>query len=269
MDSASARDDAGNREPGAQLRFDFASGRSQEELSRFFQDRLQGRLVSLVLTDNRQRILSAARDPRRPEGIRLRLHQSFCRADEALLEIVADFAAGRLRGPARQRAIAAFRQFFVRQGAGQAPSRRRRSSPLVTAGRHFDLEAIRDQVARELLPDFPPTPITWGRAAPARAATLRRPRRRSLRLGSFDAQRRLIRIHPVLDQRQVPLYVVRAVVYHEMLHAIVPAEEGGRRRRIHTPEFRRRERLSPDHLPAESWLAENLDRLLKLRHRRC
>jgi hypothetical protein len=39
------------------------------------------------------------------------------------------------------------------------------------------------------------------------------------------------------------------------------------RRRYHTPEFRRRERLFPHHEDAECWVQENLSRLLLRRAR--
>ncbi|MEM8996076.1 MAG: hypothetical protein AAGF23_14915, partial [Acidobacteriota bacterium] len=109
--------------------------------------------------------------------------------------------------------------------------------------------------------------ITWGQNAPRRRH--RRGAGFSIRLGSYDEASRLVRIHPVLDRPEVPAYVVASVVYHEMLHAAVPPERArpGARRRVHTAEFRRRERLYRDHDRTEAWLADNAERLAAWRGR--
>src|SRR2546426_180905 len=54
-------------------------------------------------------------------------------------------------------------------------------------------------------------PITWGRGSG-------RARRGGLTFGSYDPVLALIRIHPVLDRRDVPLYFLESVIHHEMLH---------------------------------------------------
>ncbi len=62
--------------------------------------------------------------------------------------------------------------------------------------------------------------------------------------------------------KHVPRYVVESVVYHEVLHATLPPVMKNERRRIHTPEFRRRERLFPNYQRAERWIDRNPKRLL-------
>ena len=82
-----------------------------------------------------------------------------------------------------------------------------------------------------------------------------------MRLGTYSDHDRLIRIHRCLDSADVPAFVVESVVYHEMLHADLPVEIHNGRRRLHTPEFRRRERLFHRFTEAESWLDEHLGTL--------
>ena len=64
----------------------------------------------------------------------------------------------------------------------------------------------------------------------------------------------MIRIHPLLDAPFVPTWFLEYVVYHEMLHAVVPEEidEHGRRR-VHTREFYRRERKFHCYYRARRW----------------
>ena len=73
---------------------------------------------------------------------------------------------------------------------------------------------------------------------------------------------RIIRIHPTLDRQEVPEFYVAAVVFHEMLHQMVPAVEVNGRRVVHGREFRRRERAYPDHARAKAWEERNLSLLL-------
>ena len=129
-----------------------------------------------------------------------------------------------------------------------------------TSGQQHDLLVL----ARPLLEhsfvgafEGPPPAITWGRRVRSRG-------RRSLRLGSFDPGRSLVRVHPVLDQEAVPAWFVRYILFHELLHAALPPRRDGRGRWIHhPPEFRELELLYPDHQPALAWEALNVPRLIR------
>ena len=83
-----------------------------------------------------------------------------------------------------------------------------------------------------------------------------------MRLGSWNPDHSLIRIHPVLDSPRVPEHVVGFVVFHEMLHAMLGKEIHGQRELSHGPEFRRQERAHPDHSRAEAWIQRHLKSLL-------
>jgi len=217
---------------------------------------LGGALHSVVLTDNRSRIVSA----RSLSGaLEVRIHRSFVGAPEATLDEVAKFLGG-ARGTARRRALAAIREHFDRHRGKSRPRRR----VLRQEGHCFDLLEILDELNRRFFDGRLDLKITWGRHS------ARRRRRRgqgiSVRLGSYHDGERLVRIHPVLDHSSVPRHVVESVVYHEMLHAVLPASrDSGGRRRLHTPEFRRRERELPEHEQAERWITSNLERLAKRR----
>jgi len=81
--------------------------------------------------------------------------------------------------------------------------------------------------------------------------------------GTIQEQDRVIRINPLLDQPFVPLWFLQYVLYHEMLHSVVPDENSGRRRRVHTEEFNRREREFPRYRRARRWEEEHLARFLR------
>ena len=125
-------------------------------------------------------------------------------------------------------------------------------------GTHFDLREIFDDLNRRhfrgRLRNYK---IRWGRRR------RQRPREQFV-FGTIQEEDRLIRINPALDQPFVPLWFLRYVLYHEMLHSVVPDQMlSGNRRRVHTEEFNRREREFPDYRRARRWEEENLSRFLR------
>ncbi|HEX5758649.1 MAG TPA: hypothetical protein VF121_05605, partial [Thermoanaerobaculia bacterium] len=178
------------------------------------------------------------------------------------------------RSPRAREALAVLRGHFERRRGAPPPPR---PAPLRPQGRTLDLRAVCAEINARFFAGALAVEITWGRGggicdalAPrpprARRTRRRRARRGTLQLGSFDHDRGLVRIHPVLDAPSVPRYVVESIVHHELLHAALPPVAGrGRRRLVHPPELRRRERLFPDHARAERWIARHLPELLRRR----
>jgi hypothetical protein len=236
-----------------------------------------GRLRSLVLTQNRRRILSVRplADDRSARGhkasrqaeLALRLDACFVHADDATLADVASWATGR---PDRRQALARLRAFCDRrrppEAEVEAPSRRLPApGDLAPRGRCFDLTEFFDRLNRDYFDGEIAAGVSWGQAT-RRRATRRRTRRQTIRLGSYDYERRLIRIHPVLDRPQVPTFVVESVLHHEMVHAALPAIVRNGRRRFHTRHFRALERRYRHQEQADAWITANLDGLLKARY---
>ena len=122
-------------------------------------------------------------------------------------------------------------------------------------GRAHDLQAIVDRLNAQYFGGAVEVQIGWG---PVRLGC----RRRTVKTGVYVQDARIIRIHPTLDRPEVPEFYVAAVVFHEMLHQVVPALEVNGRRVVHGREFRRRERAYPDHARAKAWEEDNLSLLL-------
>jgi len=215
--------------------------------SRALAERL-GQPIRLVVTDNRSTMLSA-----RPKGGRLevRLHHMFLTADENILDAVGDYL-----GDSDTRAAATIDR-FVEENRGRFVAPGPPQDALRWEGRHHDLRAIADDLARRHFGGDVDVRVTWGkRVQPKR-------RQRSLQLGTYLPEERLIRIHPVLDQPWVPGFFVESVVFHEMLHHDMPAVVQNGRRHYHTRAFRTRERSFEYHSAAQTWQTDNLWRLLR------
>jgi hypothetical protein len=68
----------------------------------------------------------------------------------------------------------------------------------------------------------------------------------------------------VLDRREVPLYFLESVVFHEMLHHHLGGVPDGAGRTVyHSRAFREAEARYPCHRQALDWEKENLRHLLR------
>lgn len=129
---------------------------------------------------------------------------------------------------------------------------------LETEMHYFDLRAIFDRLnARHFRNCLRRYRVVWGRKR------RQRPKEYFI-FGSIQEEDRVIRINPWLDQRFVPEWFLEYILYHEMLHAVVPDEPGQSGRRcVHTNEFNRRERRFRAYEKARRWEEENLARFLR------
>ncbi|MEM9383262.1 MAG: hypothetical protein AAGB93_25185, partial [Planctomycetota bacterium] len=189
----------------------------------------------------------------------LRLHGAFADAPEDVRAALAKW----LRVGRRARRAGPILDDWIHAEIASLP-RAPRKIPLQTAGDVHDLEALSAPLfLEEFAADFGPRSdlerprISWGRRVKSRS-------RRSLRLGSFEPESRVVRVHPVLDQEAVPAWFVRFVLKHEILHAVIDAYRDASGRWVHHgPEFRRRESSWAEHGPALAWERRNLARLIR------
>ena len=211
--------------------------------------------VELTLTDNTSTMVSF----RRTRGlVAFRVHHMFSQAPAPVVRALADYAAGARSGGAGRLIDA-----FVRSNEERVRQTRteRQVQSLDPLGRTYDLQAIFDGLNRTHFAGTVAAAIGWGREAPRR-------RRRSIKMGTYFHDTRVIRIHPALDRPEVPEFFVRFIVFHEMLHHVIPPVTVGDRRVSHTPEFRRRERDYPDFERALAWERKHLALLLGRQPRR-
>ena len=207
--------------------------------------------VTLIWTDNRSSMLSARGNA--ATGYQVRLHQIFCQAPEGVWRALVAYLR-HADATASQTIRAYIRQQQPLLAILQPP--RQRPSLLQPQGRYFDLEAIYHEINQSYFVNRVQAHITWSRRPLQRQRT-------SIRFGSYQERDRLIRIHRLLDQSFVPRYVVENVVFHEMLHQLIPRQYMNGRWYVHSPEFRRQERRFPHHQQAEQWQRQHLARLLR------
>jgi hypothetical protein len=261
---------------GVQQRLERA--RAQRQAERSFRESLavamKGRLGRLTLTRNRSTLVSSrfstqarsvvAVATRRSRKIDVRVQRVFAGAQPEVIEAIARIALGD-GGDSSQATV---REFFARvvreerRAEADGVMKPARPVDLQPRGSFYDLEEIRDGLL-PLFEEAVAVDVTWSRPPRRRSRARRRKRQCTVLLGVYVDSDRLIRIHPVLDHESVPRFVVESVMYHELLHAILPVEESGGRRCVHTPEFRRRERQYPRFEEAEHFIEKHVFRLLE------
>jgi hypothetical protein len=207
--------------------------------------------IRVTLTDNRRTMISLER---RPRVMHVRLHHMFAAADPGTLRALALYLASADRGAAQHIGR------FIEQHRTSIRGRSVRPLQLSSVGLHHNLHEIFESVNAEYFENRVAAKISWSRDMP-----LRRRRARSIKLGSYTARDKLIRVHPALDADYVPRYFVEYIVYHEMLHHVMPPLRSGKRRSLHGPEFQARERDFVHYEAALQWERDNLDRLLSRR----
>lgn len=214
--------------------------------------------VDVVVTYGRSRTVPVHARHVRLEGrpaYQVRLHGMFAQAPEEVREDVARW----MRVGRRARKVCERLDRWIASELAALPKRRPgRANP---KGEAHDLSALAEGLfAGFFASDFEERPrpiLTWGQRRKSSS-------RRSLRLGSYDPETNVVRLHPVLDQPGVPEWFVRFVLMHEILHAVLPPRPGSGSRMIHHgPEFRRREQSYPDHSRALRWEEKNLARLIR------
>lgn len=184
-------------------------------------------------------------DARRAE---VKLSDQLEDAPPAVHESLARILVGKLlRRPAPEAAERAYREFVaredIRRRALEVRARRGRKRLLPPDGQVYRLEPLFDRLRSRYFDEALERPaLGW---SPTRSRRL---------LGHYDPAHRAIVLSRILDQRRVPEYVVEYVLYHEMLHLIFPVVHGPRRRCVHSPEFRRRERRFPRYDDAVAFL---------------
>jgi SprT-like family len=217
----------------------------------FWLSTLLGTRVTVVWTDNRALMLSIKGS--KPAGYFVRLHRMFLQAPAAVWRALASYM--RSADPVARQTIRTFVQHhrhLIRHG----PQWQQPSHTLQPHGRYFNLEAIYHALNHTYFANRIQARITWSRRPPQRP-------RHSMRFGSYHAADRLIRIHPLLDQAFVPHYVIENVIFHEMLHQLIPRRRVNGRWCVHPPEFRQHERQFPYYQQAEQWQRQQLSHLLR------
>jgi predicted metal-dependent hydrolase len=218
-----------------QLALPFLLEHDETYLENYFQKEVN-KPVLLALTDNSTSMISVRE---KQGGISVRLHRIFLKADNEVLDEVVSFIK-------KKRGKTPVIKQFIRQNQNFLKERKTRTITINPNGKLYNLTDIFNSLNSEYFNNSLSVVITWGRRSPRYAVKKRT-------LGNYQKKTNTIRVNPILDSRKVPRYVIEYIVYHEMLHAVIDAVVKNGRRRIHSKEFKNRERNYRNYHKAIEW----------------
>lgn len=147
-------------------------------------------------------------------------------------------------------------------GAYQAPVAA--SQDLGTSrGAYYDLKQIFSEHCKEYDLHLPHVRIRWSSRLRGNTAT-------RVTYGIYDRDQAIIEINSMLDDEAFPYYFVAFVVYHEMMHALVPASCDARGRlRQHCQRFVAEEKKFHYYKQAKAWERSNRASIFEMRLADC
>lgn len=210
-------------------------------------ERCVGSPIRLRMNRNRSTMISVRKGP---GELCVSLHQMFLGSPPPVMEALCHYLKGQDQRPSR--VLRAYIDQSLSDQERRRPSRPRELQP---KGEHYDLTEIYRVINQEYFCGALDLQITWY-GCPKRKV------RRRITFGQYVDVLKLVKIHRRLDRCDVPRYFVDFVVYHEMLHHVLPSYVDSRgKRQIHHPEFCRRERDFKYYEQANKWMRDAQQRL--------
>lgn len=210
--------------------------------------------LDLVINENRCTMLNVLE--RKRDRARLSIHRMFLDAPEDVISAIAHYVQG-MKKKGKEGRDLLLRGYIQSNLSRFNYSNRLNQSTLNTQGKVYDLDAIYKQLNSSYFQDRLKLRITWyGKPF--------NKRRSRVIFGQYYDHLKLIKIHRMMDDPFFPEYFVRFVVYHEMLHEVIPGyvDERGFFR-THGAKFKEEERKFLDYEKAITWERKNKKFLFK------
>jgi hypothetical protein len=199
--------------------------------------------VELVVNENRSSMLNLL--DKKQSGARLSVHRMFLEAPDPVIAAIAHYVRGSRRERPQHNLV--LRKFIQEHLAQSDYTHLVDEHRLIHQGKHYDVKEIYDALNKKYFNGELELAITWYGKAPFR-------RRRRITYGQYLSGLKLIKIHRLLDNPFFPPFFVSFVVYHEMLHSIIPGCVDGRGRfSFHTTAFRKQEKAFEEYERAINW----------------
>ena len=197
----------------------------------------------VTLNNNRSTMLSVRWEPRHTK---VSLHKMFLKAPPSVVDALAGYLKEK-----KKRIPQSIKAFIGSHAATLDYTHLIDPKSLSTQGRYVNLYPIYHKLNDLYFQGKLHLRMTWFGDAVAK-------NRAKISLGLYYDSMRLVKIHRLLDNPIVPLYVIEYIVYHEMLHFVCPpdVDEKGICR-AHGKEFKALERYFYRYLEARSWLKKH------------
>jgi hypothetical protein len=203
--------------------------------------------VELVLTENRSTMLSLLE--KRGGCVRLSVHKMFLEAPDAVISALAHYVRGTRAGRGARNQV--LRSYIQTHLSHHDYTHLVDPQKFVQKGKIYHLQPFYDRLNERYFEGKLSLSLTW-------FGSSRRVKRSHIVFGQYLAGLRVIKIHRILDDAFFPEYFVEFVLYHEMLHSVVPNFQDARGRMcFHGKDFKERERAFEHYYKAIEWEKNN------------
>lgn len=214
--------------------------RNQKSLEETLSSHLKKK-VTIRLNRNTSTMLSVLESTE--ESCRLSVHRRFLLAPEEIIDSVSQFISQKTGMP-----LLLKRYIQSDQDLDQSLGPKRSSKKQEVQGRFFDLSQILSSIEKEYFGTSLGLQISWygkqNLKKPSQCRTL----------GLFDCVSKTIKIHRTLDDDRVPLFYIKFVVFHEIMHFLYPPKVSKNGRiQFHHAEFRNNEQKFSQYKEAIDW----------------
>lgn len=180
---------------------------------------------------------------------RLSVHKMFLEAPDPVLSAIAHYVKGTRKDLGERNLV--LREFIQGHLHRYDYTHLVNSQKLVQQGRVYHLKPLFDALNKKYFDEKLDLSLTWFGAP-------QRKRRRRITFGQYFSGLRLIKMHRMLDDPFFPEYFVSFILYHEMLHSVVPGVKDARGRFcVHGKNFKEKERAFEHYQKAIEWERNN------------
>lgn len=198
--------------------------------------------LEIIVNENRSSMLSVL--SKKGKWAKLSLHRMFLNAPDNVIDAIALYLKNK-----EDPSFALVRSYIQTNLQRVDYSHRLNPRSLYTQGSVYNLQEIFDEINEQYFTGKVKLWLTW----------FEKPQKKTSRIvyGQYFEALKLIKINKLLDDKQFPRYFLAFVIYHEMLHHVIPSyiDERGIQC-IHSKQFKEREIQFKDYRQAKAWELE-------------
>jgi len=212
--------------------------------------------LRITFHENTSTMVSLSRKGKR---LSLRIHRLFTRAPTDVLEVIVRCFFTR---PTRRQTQRWREQIFdfLEKKRLVAAEQNALLSVRSPRGQTYNLDELQEEVRGRFFTDCRPLDIGW---APRVTSSLM-----AKWIATPPGTPNVIVVNPLLDDARVPRYYLEYIVFHELLHEVIPIRRERGRWLHHSAEFRRREREFPQYERALRWESHWVGKLFQAHTKR-
>ena len=233
-------------DPTAFNKYNIGMTENKYSLVRSFLQRKLKKKIRLSTSRSRNFIISVENQK---EVMLIKIHSQFLKAPFAVLDKLVEYIQTKNKNVENE-----LKKFIYKIPQPKKKKTPVRVEKISHIGKVYNLKVLFDMLNERYFDNSVTANITWGRTSNSKP-------KRSIRFGSYEEVKDIIRINPELDKSSVPKFFLGYVIYHEMLHCKLGfIKNDGKKNEIHTKKFKELEKQYFAFNKSQEWEKQNKER---------